>query len=106
MGVARQRQRARIRLMSPCVKIRTAMEAYVQIVQDNPSSAPRLALRTTIPTRQKCSNGAFARAHALAHTRRVTLSDSETLGIDVDGSTRVPALLRRAPHAHALLVLA
>jgi uncharacterized protein len=36
----------------------------------------------------------------------VTLSDSETLSIDVDGSTRVPALLQRAPHAHALLVLA
>jgi len=36
----------------------------------------------------------------------VTLSDSETLTIDVDGSTRVPALLQRAPHAHALLVLA
>jgi predicted alpha/beta-hydrolase family hydrolase len=36
----------------------------------------------------------------------VTLSDSETLSIDVDGSTRVPALLQRAPHAHAVLVLA
>jgi predicted alpha/beta-hydrolase family hydrolase len=36
----------------------------------------------------------------------VTLSDSETLTIDVDGSTRVPALLERAPQAHALLVLA
>jgi uncharacterized protein len=36
----------------------------------------------------------------------VTLSDSEALTIEVDGSTRVPALLRRAPQAHALLVLA
>jgi predicted alpha/beta-hydrolase family hydrolase len=36
----------------------------------------------------------------------VTLSDSEALTIEVDDSTRVPALLRRAPHAHALLVLA
>jgi predicted alpha/beta-hydrolase family hydrolase len=36
----------------------------------------------------------------------VTLSDSDTLTIDVDGSTRVPALLERAPQAHALLVLA
>jgi predicted alpha/beta-hydrolase family hydrolase len=36
----------------------------------------------------------------------VTLCDSETLSIDVDGSTRVPALLQRAPHARAVLVLA
>jgi hypothetical protein len=36
----------------------------------------------------------------------VTLSDSEALTIEVDVSTRVPALLRRAPQAHALLVLA
>ena len=36
----------------------------------------------------------------------MTLSDSETLTIDVDGSTRVPGLLMRAPQAHALLVLA
>jgi predicted alpha/beta-hydrolase family hydrolase len=36
----------------------------------------------------------------------VTLADSQTLTIDVDGSTQVPGLLQRAPHAHALFVLA
>jgi predicted alpha/beta-hydrolase family hydrolase len=36
----------------------------------------------------------------------VTLADSETLTIDVDGATRVPGLLKRAARAHALLVLA
>jgi predicted alpha/beta-hydrolase family hydrolase len=36
----------------------------------------------------------------------VALSACETLTIDVDGSTRVPGLLQRAPHAQALLVLA
>jgi predicted alpha/beta-hydrolase family hydrolase len=36
----------------------------------------------------------------------VTRSGSETLTIDVDASTPVPAILQRAPHAHALLVLA
>jgi uncharacterized protein len=36
----------------------------------------------------------------------VALSDPETLTLDVDGATRVPALLRRARDAQALLVLA
>jgi len=36
----------------------------------------------------------------------VTPADSETLTIEVEGSTRVPGLLLRAPKAHALLVLA
>jgi predicted alpha/beta-hydrolase family hydrolase len=36
----------------------------------------------------------------------VTASDSATLTLDVDGATRVPAILQRAPQAHALLVLA
>jgi predicted alpha/beta-hydrolase family hydrolase len=36
----------------------------------------------------------------------VSLSDSEELSIEVDGSTRVPGLLQRASRAHAILVLA
>jgi len=36
----------------------------------------------------------------------VSLSDSEELSIEVDGSTHVPGLLQRATDAHAMLVLA
>jgi predicted alpha/beta-hydrolase family hydrolase len=36
----------------------------------------------------------------------VSPSDSEPLSIEVDGSTRVPGLLLRAPRAHAIFVIA
>jgi uncharacterized protein len=41
-----------------------------------------------------------------AHTRYVSAADPERLTIEVDGATCVPGLLKRAPDAHAMLLLA